>query len=807
MNQEVKGQDNRLSSVFIAAVSALGLSAFGHAVYSVAIGPIKLEWILLSVVTIAVVSRTDLKIPKISSTVTLSNTFIFIALMLYGIPAAVVLVGVDALVCSLHYPNKRRVMPFNTGVMSLSVFLSGNLVKLAFGDLSQAVSDFGMLLAVGGSLAVLHYIFNSTMVTGVEALRRRRNPIGVWREGFSWAWVANLAEAAASCLAVKLATITSIYGVIVAVPIILVTYQTYRHYTEKVANSIRHAEQVAEMYLKTMKAMAAAINAKDEVSHDHVHQVQFYAMGLGRLLTLSAPEIEGLRAGSLLCDIGKLAIPDYILNKRAPLTHAEVEKFKAHTIVGAEILEQVEFPYPVVPIVRHHHERWDGQGYPDGLCGSEIPLTARIVAVADRFVSERADRRGNRLSARERACEMLREGSGTLFDPAIVSTFLEHLPELEAEIQQGMQAGAVNNNGESEGVAEKNDPSRLALDKIRRAQFEGMTLYQMARMLGTSLDVRETFAALSSKLQDIVGYTTCVLFLQQDSKIEVEAVLADGRNANHFANRRIALGAGIAGWVAAAGLPMYNCDPRQDFAEMGLQWDNEYGTAVVMPLMKGEETLGAIALYSADLPSYDAEHIRLAEALTNMSVDAIANALDHGRAELRAMRDHLTGLPNARGFNRHFEMEAERASRLGETFAVLMMDLDGFKQVNDHLGHQAGDDVLRQIACVLLKQVRSDDFLCRHGGDEFAATIRVSPGEVASVAGRIQAAIDEHHFNLVDPDLSIGVSIGWAMFGVNGQEKDELLHVADCAMYADKMRRKAMPFIPERLDGGPLRVV
>jgi diguanylate cyclase (GGDEF)-like protein/putative nucleotidyltransferase with HDIG domain len=806
MKQEMK-KDNRLSNLFIAAVSAVGLSVFSQAVYRVAAGPIELGWILLSVVTILVVSRTDLKIPKISSTVTASNTFIFIALMLYGIPAAVVLAGVDALVCSSHYPNKRRVMPFNTALMSLSVFLSGNLVRLAFGDLSLAVSGFGMLLAAGGSLAVLLYIFNSTMVTAVEAMRRRRNPIRIWREGFSWAWVANLAEAAASCLAVKLATVISIYGVIVAVPIIIVTYQAYRHYTEKVANSIRYAEQVAEMYLKTMKAMATAINAKDKVSDQHVHHVQSYALGLGRLFALSAPEIEALKAGSLLYDIGKLAVPDYILNKPVSLTPAEFEKFKAHTIVGAEILEQLDFPYPVVPIVRHHHERWDGQGYPDGLRGNDIPLTARIVAVADHFVSERAVRRGNRLLARQRACETLMEGSGTLFDPEIVSTFLAHLPEFEVEIQQvAVNAGA--DECDPEGIAQRPNSGRLAFDKIRRTHFEEMTLHQMAQMLGTSLDVRETFATLSAKLQDMVGYTTCVLYLQQDSSIEVEAVLANGRNADRFASRTIALGAGIAGWVAATGQPVYDCDPRQDFDEMGLEFDDQYRAAAVIPLMRGEEMLGAVALYSAELASYDSERIRLSEALTNMTVDAIVNALDHERAELRATRDQLTWLPNSRGFDRHFEKEAAHARRLGENFAVLMMDLDGFKRVNDRLGHQAGDDVLRQIACVLMKQVRSDDFLCRYAGDEFVATLRVNRDQVARAAKRIQTAVDEHNFNLADPDLSIGVSIGWSLFGVDSEDKDELLHAADCAMYADKATRKAMlPFTEKQLETGPPRII
>src|SRR5262249_28110185 len=158
-----------------------------------------------------------------------------------------------------------------------------------------------------------------------------------------------------------------------------------------VRSSIGHVEEMTDLHLRTIEALAIAIDAKDEVTHDHVHRVQIYATGLARLFGLAGGDIETLKPGALLLDTDTPAHPDYSLNKPDKLTPAEFDKMKVRTIVGAEILARVGFPYPVVPVVRHHHERWDGRGYPDALRGEQIPMTARILAVVDCFDAVRED--------------------------------------------------------------------------------------------------------------------------------------------------------------------------------------------------------------------------------------------------------------------------------------------------------------------------------------------------------------------------------------------------------------------------------
>src|SRR5208283_4181682 len=146
-------------------------------------------------------------------------------------------------------------------------------------------------------------------------------------------------------------------------------------------------------------------------------------------------QIEALRAAALLHDIGKLAVPEQIINKPGRLTPEEFEKMKVHPIVGAEILERVAFPYPVAPIVRYHHERWDGSGYPDGLAGEEIPIGARILAAVDCLDALASHRQYRPALPLAEAMKQVKERADTWFDPKIVAILERNYIELERMAQ------------------------------------------------------------------------------------------------------------------------------------------------------------------------------------------------------------------------------------------------------------------------------------------------------------------------------------------------------------------------------------
>lgn len=210
----------------------------------------------------------------------------------------------------------------------------------------------------------------------------------------------------------------------------------YKVYFARINEKTREAEEACRLHCATIEALAGAIDAKDQMTHLHLRRVQHYCVELGKLLKLDAAEIKALQTGALLHDIGKLAVPDYILNKPGELTAAEFERMKVHTRVGAQILERIDFPYPVIPLVLYHHERWDGCGYPEGLRASEIPLTARILAVADSFDTVREERPYRRALSGAQAAALLRAGAGTHFDARVVKLFLDNLARFEAEIAQ-----------------------------------------------------------------------------------------------------------------------------------------------------------------------------------------------------------------------------------------------------------------------------------------------------------------------------------------------------------------------------------
>src|SRR4051794_32459513 len=289
---------------------------------------------------------------------------------------------------------------------------------------------------------------------------------------------------------------------------LLATCLVYRSAKTRLQAKTNEIETLSQLHLATAEALATAIDAKDQTTHCHVRRVQIYAAGMGEVFGLSPNEIAALKAGALLHDVGKLAVPPHILNKPGPLTPAEFEKMKIHTVVGAQILARVNFSYPVIPIVRHHHEQWDGRGYPDKLRGEQIPITARIISVVDCFDSVREDRPFRRGMTLDEATALLLRGSSIHFDPVVVEQFIKHLPRFDVEIARlGLQHQPANYSTEPPiQLSEVNmnqtreRGSFIAYDQIKKAHREVYALYEIARRFGTSLNVEHTLEILVDKV-------------------------------------------------------------------------------------------------------------------------------------------------------------------------------------------------------------------------------------------------------------------------------------------------------------------
>ena len=220
---------------------------------------------------------------------------------------------------------------------------------------------------------------------------------------------------------------------------VYLTYRTYKVYLGRIQDQQRHVQQVSDLHLATIEALALAIDAKDQTAQSHIRRVQVYAAGLARTLGMTSNEIQGVKTAALLHDIGKLAVPEHILSKPGPLTQEEFQKIRIHPQVGAEIISGVPFPYPVAPLILSHHERWDGKGYPAGLKGDEIPLGARILSVVDYFDALMSERPYHKAMSFEAAIGLLQQESGKALDPRVVQTFIDMYPVLQAEAEMSQQ--------------------------------------------------------------------------------------------------------------------------------------------------------------------------------------------------------------------------------------------------------------------------------------------------------------------------------------------------------------------------------
>jgi len=614
-------------------------------------------------------------------------------------------------------------------------------------------------------------------------------------------WHTNQLWIAWTLLAVPL-VLELIYGTfllpyLILTPIsILATYLIYCSARTRLQSKTSEIEALSKLHLATAEALATAIDAKDQTSHCHVRRVQIYAAGMGEVFGLSLDEIAALKAGALLHDIGKLAVPPHILNKPGPLTHAEFEKMKIHTVVGAQILGRVDFPYPVIPIIRHHHEQWDGRGYPDRLRGEQIPITARIISVVDCFDSIREDRPFRRGMTLDEATALLLRGSGIHFDPVVVEQFIKHLPRFDAEIERlGLQHQCANYSTEPPIQLSEVDMSQtrergsyIAYDQIKKAHREVYALYEIARTFGTSLNVEHTLEILVDKVGHVVPFDTCIVYFYDDQKGYATARHVAGKHAQRLSGRCIALGEGVTGFALANRSAVNQLHPSLDFTDINPDAGVKYRSMASLPLFKDDVLLGALSVYSAELEQYTDDHMRLLETVTRLASDALGNAMQHAEAESNALTDPLTGLPNGRYLSLRFEEEAARARRTDRTFQVVMLDLDEFKNVNDTYGHKAGDKMLREVAHLIAGQLREYDFLARSGGDEFVALVQEVVGaQVEDLCMRIESAVSKFSLPLGrNRSARVGISIGTATFGVDGDTLDQLVVAADNEMYRMK---------------------
>src|SRR5580658_1914845 len=757
-------------------------------------------------------SGLKIRLPTVFATLSVNFLSILMGIVLFSQPEAILLGVAGTIVQCLWRPRSRPKairIAFSTCSIAMAVMAAHTVFH---GPLNKMLGELHPLLL--GLAACTYFVVNTVLIAGVIALTEGKSVYRIWRQTYLPILPYHLAGACVAWLIVVLTRQNSWDAALVFIPLIYFVYRSYKIYLERLEKDKTHVEEIAGLHLRTIEALALAIEAKDTTTADHLHRVRVYATEIGREIGLGQMELDALQAAALLHDIGKLAVPEHIISKPGRLTPEEFEKMKIHPLVGAEILEEVKFPYPVVPIVRAHHEKWDGSGYPFGLAGEEIPIGARILSVVDCLDALASDRQYRRALPLDQAMEIVSSESGKSFDPVIVDILRRRYIELERlAISSGVEKeriklsmsvkierGLAPATGFAEPAEELAAPEvgTMTIDplsSIAAATQEAQMLYELTQDLGNSLSLQEALAFVGVRMKRLIPYETIAVYIRRDEKLIPEYV--SGENLRLFTSLEIPLGQGLSGWVAENNKPLLNGNPS---VEAGYLNDpTKYSTlraALAVPLNGVNGTIGVMALYRADRDAFSKENLRILLAISPKVALAVETALTHRLLETSITTDYLTNLPNARSLFLSLDNELARAQRTGSSLAVIVTDLDGFKQVNDRFGHIAGNKVLRLIANGLREQCGPPDYVARMGGDEFVLLIPGAKGEELDLKMERMRSVAKRAGDSTPEPSVLSMSVGVATYPDDGSDAEDLLAEADRRMYKSKrLRKKTAPVV------------
>lgn len=804
-----QNQDRRYERYYRIILSTMGLALIVLALWQVLTRPFRPEAITLALLSLILGRATFKRVAGSPTTITISEAFVYLSFLLNGADEAVLVAAVLTFSEAIQYAKgKWLVIAWNIAATSTSVFLAAFFVNSVFGPLEllqfRRQSFFVYLLALL-CFALAQGVINIAFLLTSLALRPGQMLWLVWIREYSWSLLTSLAGILIAGIVNTLVYYYGFWMLFLILPLLAAAHAIAHPYVKNIQDARQHADEINAMHKRTLEAFALAIDAKKQSAAGRVERVQMYAEGLAALLELPEAERKALHAGALLHDIGNVAVPDYILNKPGKLSVAERERMQLHTVVGAQILEQIEFPYPLAPIVRHHHERWDGAGYPDGLQGEAIPLTARIMTLADSFEAMREDRQYRKSLTREQAIDRLREKQGKIFDPYLVELFIANLEQFEARIAaQSHTQVAVETQAslEPKVTAEAAEDKPLSfvqtIHASRQSGQSNYALFEIAEKLAGVLDIQEAMRIFASLLDSVIQFSTdndtCVLYWLDEDKRVAEVAFAAGVQAGKFAGLHIKPGEGVTGWTLANQSPFANTDPALDLYALELSRKDgaglsSYQTVAVFPIVKNEELLGALTIYSRTLKSFTHDEMTRVQRATELLSEVLSSAWKHHTVQQQALTDAVTGLPNARYLQTQFEAVCARSTV--QPLTMMMIDLSGFRQATEKADNKRTDQTIQEMATLMKAQLRKHDTLIHFLGDQFVVLLpNVSHETATQIGARMQSAlIERRSFLLSVDDAVVGISLGQVRVGEDGDSLERLLEICQMRLQADRVSR------------------
>ncbi|GAB4457302.1 MAG: hypothetical protein OHK0029_16870 [Armatimonadaceae bacterium] len=677
-----------------------------------------------------------------------------------------------------------------------------------------------------------YYLLNTTLIAHVIALCGTQPTLKIWRENYAWMWPSYYAGSA--CAAFVVALIPMVLAgegifkfvplLVLALPVPVLMLMLHGYHWENRMKQEEHIEaleganarlqesqaelertntelqerteeleeansklqeskeQLQKMFHSTIKSLALAIDAKDSYTREHIQRVSDFAAAIGRAMELSSKEQDALVTAALLHDIGKIAIPEQILNKPGRLEKEEMERIREHPDWGARILAPVEFPNDdVIPAVRSHHERWDGTGYPQGLKGDNIVLGGRILAVADVFdalITDRAYRPG---WTEEEALAYIRNSSGSHFDPAVVDAFFRVLEESPRLHEFGVNLELSDPPLE---------PSPVQLANLDR--YTEFSLHEISQTISSKMTVAEILPLLTVKVRQLFNSTDCMLLLLDDAGNPVSHHWT-GEHAALFADDSVRLGNGYTRRTIRELITYCGSFDSEDLIfTTGSEGSKQsaLSSALVAPLMIGDNVIGTLHVYQKRDHAFDVEDRKVMLSVAEQVICSIRSAEEYELTKKSVYTDDLTNLPNRQHLKQTLLKEIAQASAHERPLGVVALDLDNFKAFNEQYGRAVGNQVLRDVGRLLQQLAGANHYVARYPGDEFVVIL---PGQdcktVLETSEKIRTAIATYRC-METYHAPIQASVGVAVFPQNGSDPASLIAVADRMMYQEKCSRK-----------------
>jgi putative nucleotidyltransferase with HDIG domain len=620
------------AQAYILTVVGLGCFAISSAAIELAGKPFDRQWLFLAALTLLSGALHVRLSDSAKASITISETFVFAGTLLYGTGLGTILVLLDAAAVTILLRIRRGIswhqVAFNLAAPPLSVWVAATVL---FDVVGVTPNSQGGLTAHMGTarfvlglalFTVLYFLLNSWLITLAVSLAQRTSPWRIWHGLIDL--LANYASGASiAALLVYSGRGVDVMFVLLMMPLLGVIYLTYRSSAKRVEAEQQKNAELNRVFLSTIEALAMAIDAKDQVTHGHIRRVQRYTMALAEAVGIKdEKQIKALEAAALLHDTGKLAVPEYILNKPGPLTASEFERMKLHAAVGADILKSIDFPYPVEPIVRHHHENWDGTGYPDGIKGQGIPLGARILSVVDCYDALTSDRPYRPRMTRQQAEQVLRDRRGKMYDPWIVDEFLDILDRLE---QQEGSGHTITIGGQSV-TTPRLTPAQLEV--ISATTAEEREFKELSRDLPRATTLADAIEVIFRHLRRVTPAASLALYMPRNEGKENDLIVVacTGSGTSLVESQRVPVGERISGWVFAHKQVVFNSDAALDLGPVAKTLPTPLRWALVAPVFERDEVLGVISLYGTDI--FDKDHKRMLETAASLFHASLATFLN-----------------------------------------------------------------------------------------------------------------------------------------------------------------------------------